>query len=184
MSEQAAEGPRESPLREAVRQARIEMAERTGVIVDLRDAELARLELLNEKLEPIYAELPRGIDLIDRGIVPGDPPRLFIDMVASVTMARDKRVYQFTQDTRYGRRILAESGEPDEIVAAVTKYVARRLIERERILVSDAPFVAYERMLDRATRRRRFRRAMAAFLAGVVFGAAALFAIAWIFSIN
>ena len=39
------EGPQ--PLRDAMREARIEAAERTGVVVDLRDAEVARLELVN-----------------------------------------------------------------------------------------------------------------------------------------
>src|SRR5207253_1805814 len=42
-------------LKDAMRQARIEMAERSGVVVDLRDAELARLELLNQALDPVYA---------------------------------------------------------------------------------------------------------------------------------
>ena len=43
-------------LKDAVRQARIETAERTGVVVDMRDAELARLELLNEALDPMFSE--------------------------------------------------------------------------------------------------------------------------------
>ena len=42
-------------LKDAVREARIEATERTAVVVDLRDAELARLELLNEALEPVFA---------------------------------------------------------------------------------------------------------------------------------
>ena len=50
-----AEAAPPSALKEAVRQARIESAERTGVVVDLRDAELARLELLNEALDPLFA---------------------------------------------------------------------------------------------------------------------------------
>src|SRR5712691_9900272 len=33
-------------LRDALRQARLESAERTGVIVDMRDADVARLEIL------------------------------------------------------------------------------------------------------------------------------------------
>ena len=47
-----------SRLKEAIRDARIETAERTGVVVDLRDAELARLELLNEALDPLFEEIP------------------------------------------------------------------------------------------------------------------------------
>ena len=40
-----------APLKAAMHAARIEAAERTSVVVDLRDAEVARLELLNEALD-------------------------------------------------------------------------------------------------------------------------------------
>ncbi len=40
----AASDTRPTRLRDALRQARIEAADRTGVVVDLRDAEVARLE--------------------------------------------------------------------------------------------------------------------------------------------
>ena len=43
-------------LRDALRRARIEAADRTGVVVDLRDAEVARLEILNEALDPLFAK--------------------------------------------------------------------------------------------------------------------------------
>ena len=39
----AADGESPSQLKEAIHQARVEAAERTNVIIDLRDAELARL---------------------------------------------------------------------------------------------------------------------------------------------
>ena len=98
-------------LKDAVREARIEAAERSGVVVDLRDAEMARLELLNEALEPLFNEIPAEVELFDRGISRGDTPRLWIDVIAHVEMGRDKRQYRFVQDTRYGRAVLAESHE-------------------------------------------------------------------------
>ena len=67
-----------------LRQARIEAADRTGVVVDLRDAEVARLEILNEALDPLFAEIPEQVDLFDRGISQGETPRLWIDVVAHV----------------------------------------------------------------------------------------------------
>jgi hypothetical protein len=127
-------------LKEAMRSARLENAERTGVVVDLRDAELARLEILNEALDPLFADVPAEIEMFDRAISKGDTPRLWIDAVAHVAMGRDTRVYRFLLDTRYGRKILAESSNADEIVNAVTRYVARRMIERERAL-ADAPML-------------------------------------------
>jgi hypothetical protein len=96
-------------LRDALRKARIEAADRTGVVVDLRDAELARLEILNEVLDPLFLQIPDQVDIFDRGISQGDTPRLWIDIVAHVLMGRDKRIYRFVQDTRFGRIVLAES---------------------------------------------------------------------------
>src|SRR6201986_1188681 len=110
----AAAEPR-SALKQAMHQARVEAAERTSVVVDLRDAEVARLELLNEALDPLFAEIPPEVELFDRGISRGDTPRLWLDAVAHVAMGRDKRVYRFGSDTRVGRRILAESHDTADI---------------------------------------------------------------------
>src|ERR1700710_3222972 len=123
-------------LRDALPQARIEAADRTGVVVDLRDAEVARLEILNEALDPLFAQVPDQVDLFDRGISQGDTPRLWIDVVAHVLMGRDKRIYRLVQDTRFGRIVIAESHDVAAIVNAVTDYVARRMIEREHALVA------------------------------------------------
>src|SRR6202165_6132382 len=123
-------------LRDALRQARIEAADRIGVVVDLRDAEVARLEILNDALDPLFAQIPEQIDLFDRGISQGDTPRLWIDVVAHVVMGRDKRIYRFVQDTRFGRIVIAESHEVAAILDAVTDYVACRLIARDHALVA------------------------------------------------
>ena len=87
----AAGEPRPTRLRDALRQARIEAADRIGVVVELRDAEVARLEILNEALDPLFAEVPGQVDLFDRGVSQGETPRLWIDVVAHVLMGRDKR---------------------------------------------------------------------------------------------
>jgi hypothetical protein len=170
----AAPATQEKPpqqLREALRQARIESAERTGVIVDMRDAEIARLELLNDALDALFAEIPDNVELFDRGVTRGDTPRLWIDVVAHVDMGRDKRTYRFVQDTRYGRQILAESPQVPEIAEAVTKYVARRIIERERALAADDRPLLQDPARDARLRRRARRRA---FVYGFLFGIAAV----------
>src|SRR6185312_16899551 len=81
-------------LKDAVREARIEAAERSAVVVDLRDAEVARLELLNEALDPVFKDVPSEVELFDRGLSRGEVPRLWIDVVAHVEMGRDKRQYR------------------------------------------------------------------------------------------
>jgi len=55
-------------LRDTLRKARIKAADRTGVVVDLRDTEVARLENLNEALNRLFAQVLEQIDLFDRGI--------------------------------------------------------------------------------------------------------------------
>jgi len=173
-----AEAP-EAPnaLKDAVRDARIEAAERSGVVVDLRDAELARLELLNEALDPLFKDIPDDVELFDRGVSRGDVPRLWLDVVAHVEMGRDKRQYRFVQDTRYGRAVLAESYDVPDMVQAITHYVARRLVERERALTDDAVSDVAQKAL-RVNRRRRRWRAIRAFLYGLIVGVGALFVLA------
>ncbi len=166
--------PATPPLREALRQARIETAEHTGVVVDLRDAEIARLELLNEALEPLFAQVPDTIDLFDRGISRGEVPRLWVDVITHVAMARDKRVYRLVQDSRFGRRVLAESADIPAIIDAITRYVARRIIERERALAAD------DRAREPPPKARRGRSLIAVFLLGMAAGAVGLLAAAWI----
>jgi hypothetical protein len=168
----AASETRPIRLRDALRQARIEAADRTGVVVDLRDAEVARLEILSEALDPLFAQIPAEIDLFDRAISQGDTPRLWVDVVAHVMMGRDKRIYRFVQDTRFGRIVIAESHEVIKIVEAVTDYVARRMIEREHALVvapAPAPVV-----IEKPRRGGGFW----IFVLGFLAGALALFALA------
>jgi hypothetical protein len=171
------EAPAPGTLKEAVREARIEAAERSAVVVDLRDAEFARLELLNEALDPVFNDIPRNVELFDRGLSRGDVPRLWIDVVAHVEMGRDKRQFRFVQDTRYGRAVLAESYDVPEIVRAVTRYVAGRLVERERALADEGRGRAAD-----AGRPPRRGRSLHAFLWGLIVGAAALFAAVLLFA--
>ncbi|MGE0751734.1 MAG: hypothetical protein AB7K64_14245 [Variibacter sp.] len=172
-------GPRPSRLKEAVREARIEAAERTGVVVDLRDAELARLELLNDALDPVFEDVPPNVELFDRGMSRGDQPRLWIDMIAHVAMGRDKRTYRFLQDSRFGRRILAESTEIPVIVDAVTRYIARRLVERDRQLSGDETGADSLTRYVSALQRGRRWRGFALFVLGALIGIVALLAAAW-----
>jgi hypothetical protein len=168
-------------LRDALRKARLDQAERTGTVVDLRDAELARLELLNEALDPVFAEIPSEVELFDRGVSRGETPRLWIDAVAHIAMGRDKRMYRFLQDTRYGRKVLAESMHVPEIVEAVTKYLAQRLIERERALAEGTLPVSGDRKHVALLGRGRRQRVVGAFLFGLLVGCAILIVAALLF---
>ena len=172
--DEAADTPQ--PLKDAVREARIEAAERSGVVVDLRDADVARLELLNDALDPLFEEVPDNVDLFDRGVSGGDIPRLWIDVVAHVEMGRDKRQYRFVQDTRYGRAVLAESYEVPAMADAIKRYVARRLVEREHALADDGGRNVAQAVLYYGRRQRW--RAFGMFVVGLFAGIAGLIALA------
>jgi hypothetical protein len=177
----APEAAQPGSLREAVRKTRIEIAEKSSVVVDLRDAEVVRLELLNEALDPLFNETPPDVELFDRGISRGDTPRLWFDAISHVAMARDKRRYRFVQDTRFGRKVLAESNDIDEIVEAVTHYVAARIIERERALAEDeGPLHARLYRSLYGSRRSSRWRTVRAFLFGLIVGCIVLFALLWV----
>lgn len=133
----SADAPSVPSLRDAVRKARVESAEHAAAVFELKNAEVTRLELLRDALVPVLSQVPKDVHLFDSGILPGDPPRLFIDVIAFVEMGRDKRSYRFIQDTRYGRRVVLENDRMDVVVQALTDYVARRLVEREKALAAD-----------------------------------------------
>jgi hypothetical protein len=96
---------------------------------------------------------------------------LWIDVVAHVLMGRDKRIYRFVQDTRFGRIVIAESHDVAVIVDAVTDYVARRMIEREHALVATP-------MAEPAVVEEPRRNGLWIFALGFILGVVALFGLA------
>ncbi|OBS51750.1 hypothetical protein [Methylosinus trichosporium] len=178
-------------LTSALRRARLANAERSDVLADLREAEVARLEILRDHLAPVLAQVPKDCDLFDVGLTHGERPRLFIDHVGFIEMGRDRRSYRFLQDTRHGRVTIGESESVATLVDAVTEYIAHRLVERERALAFDfagsggARAFATETRAPRPALPRRAAGAresayrVALFLAQGA-GAAAFFGLAWL----
>ncbi len=137
MNESTPDKTRPPSLRSAMRRARTEAAEQRDAAEDLRQAEVARLEMLEDAIRPVVDQTPDDVELFDLGVTHGDRPRLFLDMISFVDLAHDRRTFRFFQDTRHGRVLIAESDQAEKIVAAVTNYVARRLVEREQALAAD-----------------------------------------------
>ena len=133
----AAPEPRVASLATALRRARLHNASRAEALSDIRGAEIVRLELLRDAIEPVLEQLPEGCDLFDVAISPSERPRLFIDQLGFIEIGREERGYRFLQDTRHGRIQICESEKSEAIVEAVTAYIAHRLIEREKALAFD-----------------------------------------------
>ena len=124
-------------LADIVREVKIASADRTDVVVDIRDADRARLELLAQEIRPLFDDIDPADDRFDFGISPGLQPRLWIDAVAHVHMGHDRRVFRFVRDTRLGRVTISDSSDMTRTADAVGRYIAERVIERERILAGD-----------------------------------------------
>lgn len=125
-------------LADVIREVKNAAADRDDVVVELREASRTRLELMAAEIAPLFAEAPADIDLFDFTISSGLQPRLWIDAVSHVAMARDRRTYRFLKDTRAGRVVLAEDTAIKPVADQVARYVAERIIERERLLEGPA----------------------------------------------
>jgi hypothetical protein len=188
-------------LQSAIRRVRTAEAERSDVVVELRDAERARLEMLADELKGVFAEVPEDNDTFVFSIGAGTPARLWIDMTSFVVLGRDRRTYRFLKDTRLGRTVIIETANLDEVADCVTDYVAERIIERERAIEGD--WVIRRAKRDETARRKEERglpaeaatslavtsrtvekKALgwiaAAFLFGILIGVVALLGYAWV----
>ncbi len=171
---------RMATLAVALRRARVENAEHSAALADLRAAEIVRLELLGDALAPVLAQVPEDVDIFDVAIGHGERPRLFLDQIGFVEMDRDRRTYRFLQDTRHGRITLRESADIDEIVDAATNYIAHRLIEREKALAIDYASGGAAKVVREPPAQKKaagsWDKAFAAFLFFIEFlGSAAFF---------
>ncbi len=140
MSDKAAKNdPSDRPHRldAVMREVKNAIADRDDVVVELREASRTRLELLAQELAPFFEEVPADIDLFDFTISSGLKPRLWIDAISHVALARDFRTYRFVKDTRIGRVVLAESTATGPVAEQVRRYIAERMIERERVMNGD-----------------------------------------------
>lgn len=160
-------------LANAIREVKNALADRDDVVVDLREAHRARLDLLAAELSPVFADVPADMDNFDFAISSGLQPRLWIDAVAHVQMGSDRRTYRFLRDTRAGRIVLAESTDMRVVADHVTRYIAERVVERQRLMEGMAEPVAAALETGPlqpgpAERRRRY----SAILSGVAMVAA------------
>ena len=126
-----------SDLTEAMDRVRNDLATRDDVVVDMKQASHARLELLAQDLQPVFQEVPDDNEQFEFALTNGENSRLWIDMTSFVRMGRDRRVYEFVKDTRMGRQMLGETDDRATMTKIVTRYVAERMLERQRMIEGD-----------------------------------------------
>jgi hypothetical protein len=165
-------------LREAIRKARLEEAEQLDRTADLRDGEIARLELLKSELETVFAELPSHDDRFSLALVPSRPARLWIDLFTYAAIDDGSGAYLFVRNSENGRRTLFSSTNVTDMADRVTRYVAREIVRRERLeaaLIEPARSASGEGSLGAG-----MGIVIAAFAIGLLTGAVGLFAAVWL----
>ena len=183
-------------LTDVIRRVRTAEAERSDVVVELRDAERARLEMLADELKGVFADVPAEDEQFVFAVAPGTPPRLWIDLTSFVIMGRDRRTYRFLKDTRLGRTVIRESANLNDMADTVTHYVAERMIERERAIEGDwvvkrirrgetGPHPEAKPATAIAAKASHLERlnlgwVAAAFMLGILLGILGLLAYAWV----
>lgn len=124
-------------LKDSMERVKKAQADRDDVVVEMKQTVQARLELLAQDLQPVFAQVPEGNEQFEFAMTNGETPRLWIDMTSFVRMGRDRRTYEFVKDTRLGRALLAETERREDMARSVTDYVAERILERERAVEGD-----------------------------------------------
>jgi len=178
-----------SDLSDAMERVRDDQASRDDVVVEMKQAGRARLELLAQDLQPVFKDIPDDNDQFEFALTNGEPSRLWIDMTSFVRMGREKRSYEFVKDTRMGRTILGKSEDRERMARIITNYVAERMLERERMIegewlaLRDYDFDGAD---DGEAEAQNARNGSASMLTGfgwlaigLVLGAAAMIAWAW-----
>lgn len=164
--------PGDQSLSGALRQARLAEAAHFEAVLDIRDAETLRLQVLKDDLVPVVQGNSSASSFIDLALVPGDPPRLWVDLITFVLMAPDPRTYRLVQDSPAGRQTLLETTNRSEMVERITQHIAHRMIAREREMTRESTPTASSRptVLGHST-----TALILAWLSGFSIGALALF---------
>jgi hypothetical protein len=113
-------------------EARVASAAHYEAILDIRDAQTLRLQVLKDELLPFVASRREADSFFELALMQGDPPRLWLDLISSVVMAPDPRTYRLVEDTHGGRETLYETTDRASMVERIKQHMAHRLITRAR----------------------------------------------------
>jgi hypothetical protein len=121
-------------LADALRAARHAEALHQESLALIRDAETLRLAVLRDELAAYVAGHEAARAFFALAILPGEKPRLWLDLVHWVEMAPDPRSYRLTGDREGGRESLLETRDRGEMAGFIKTWMAHRLVERARAL--------------------------------------------------
>ena len=117
---------------DALRTARAAEAAHFEAVHALSDAKSLRLQILKDELAVIVAASPEAGWAFELALAPGDPPRLWIDLITSVVMEPDPKTYRLVQHGQSGRDTLFETADRAEMVQQVKLTMAHAIIANRR----------------------------------------------------
>lgn len=168
-------------LREAIRKARLDEAERLDVTADTRDGEIARLELLKAELETVFAEIPNHDDRFNLTLVPSRPARLWIDVFTYVAIDEGSGAYLFIRNSENGRRTLFSANNVADVADRITTYMAQEIVRRERMEAAILEPGPRQKVIAEPARSGPSTGiVLSAFIIGLLTGVAGLFAAVWL----
>ncbi len=162
-------------MEEALRQARVSQAARLDAVVDIRDAQTLRLTVLRDELRRLALQTPETAPFGELVLMPGDPPKLWIDLITYVVMQPDPRTYCLVQDSNEGHHVLLETGSRPEMCRKVTELIAHRAVVRQRAIAGQPP-------MSHQAGRYGSAALWLAWLSGFSLGALALFVVGIVLS--
>lgn len=152
--------------RQAISRARRIEASYFDATRGMADSEALRLSSLHSGLSAFLAEHPRLGPLADLVLVPGEPPKLWIDLVTSVVMEPHFRSYRIQQEFPDKLMVLLETTRQDEALRFLEAYLKERSRQPVRRRDSAQPEPA-EITLDQGS---SLATIIYAWLAGLVLG--------------
>lgn len=165
----------DSDLTNLLRLARIAESAHFDAALDIRDAKTLRLQVLKDDLAPILAANEEAGRAFDLSLVPGEPPKLWIDLITAVVMEPDPRTYRLIRDTHSGRETVSETASRPEMVEQIKIHMAHQLVARERRMAAAPPAKA-------GVRGHSSAALILAWLSGFSIGVLALFMIGIMFN--
>ncbi|MEM1289146.1 MAG: hypothetical protein AAGH60_12405 [Pseudomonadota bacterium] len=173
-------------LADALKRARTRMQTQAERVAAHRSSRLAALEYEVQSLALELNSANTGLE--DRFSLArshaGD--KLVIDALAYADLHPERDVYRLVRQMRDGPAVLIETPDTEEIAGAIADYVAERIVEVEKPLMSAADVAAQPTSPVRsnagapAIRSLGFWINVALFLFGAITAALALFAFAWL----
>ncbi len=121
---------------DALRKARLAEAAQLDAFQNVKEARGLRLAALRESLLPHLKGHPLAEGFNELAIQPGETPRLWIDLISSVVVEPDTRNYRLEQERDGRREVLHETDDLKDMSAAVLRYIAHRVIAREKAAAS------------------------------------------------